>query len=85
MRCCDQHERLSPLFCRWCDFGTKSIVIASADRFSLRYQQEKRNSNSKTSGLELLLNLTFKITSSLNLREVMRAIPANIRANAKNS
>src|SRR6476661_9876642 len=29
--------------------------------------------------LELLLNLTTKITSSLNLREVLRAIAANIR------
>ncbi len=30
--------------------------------------------------LELLLNLTTKITSSLDLREVLRAIAANIRA-----
>src|ERR1700723_1253892 len=29
--------------------------------------------------LELLLNLTTKITSSLDLREVLRAIAANIR------
>src|SRR5260370_17468774 len=29
--------------------------------------------------LQLLLNLTSRITSSLNLREVLRAIPANIR------
>ena len=29
--------------------------------------------------LELLLNLTSKITSSLNLREVLRAVAANIR------
>src|SRR4029077_17162608 len=29
--------------------------------------------------LELLLNLTSKITSSLDLREVLRAIAANIR------
>jgi transcriptional regulator with GAF, ATPase, and Fis domain len=29
--------------------------------------------------LELLLNLTTKITSSLNLREVLRAVAANIR------
>jgi len=36
----------------------------------IRHQKER---------LELLLNLTTKITSSLNLREVLRAIAANIR------
>src|ERR1700758_5433677 len=36
----------------------------------VRHQKER---------LELLLNLTTKITSSLNLREVLRAIAANIR------
>jgi hypothetical protein len=35
-----------------------------------RHQEER---------LELLLNLTTKITSSLDLREVLRAIAANIR------
>jgi hypothetical protein len=37
---------------------------------------ELRSQNER---LELLLNLTSKITSSLNLREVLRAISANIR------
>jgi formate hydrogenlyase transcriptional activator len=37
---------------------------------------ELRSQNER---LELLLNLTSKITSSLNLREVLRAIAANIR------
>src|SRR5580700_11498906 len=34
---------------------------------------------SQNERLELLLNLTSKITSSLDLREVLRAIAANIR------
>jgi hypothetical protein len=39
-------------------------------------EAELRNQNER---LELLLNLTASITSSLDLREVLRAIAANIR------
>jgi len=39
-------------------------------------EAELRNQNER---LELLLNLTARITSSLDLREVLRAIAANIR------
>src|SRR5271154_6689871 len=39
-------------------------------------ETELRNQNER---LELLLNLTARITSSLHLREVLRAIAANIR------
>jgi len=38
--------------------------------------EELRRQNDR---LQLLLNLTSRITSSLNLREVLRAIAANIR------
>ncbi len=39
----------------------------------------KRNYNVKNDRLQLLLNLTNRITSNLELREVLRAISANIR------
>ena len=39
-------------------------------------EAELRRQNER---LELLLNLTTRITSSLNVREVLRAIAANIR------
>ncbi len=39
-------------------------------------EAELRRQNER---LELLLNLTTRITSSLDLREVLRAIAANIR------
>src|ERR1700720_3188215 len=39
-------------------------------------EAELRNQNER---LELLLNLTTRITSSLDLREVLRAVAANIR------
>ena len=39
-------------------------------------EEEIRTQNDR---LELLLNLTSKITSSLDLREVLRAVAANIR------
>ena len=42
----------------------------------MRIETELRNQNER---LELLLNLTARITSSLNLREVLRTIAANIR------
>jgi len=43
---------------------------------SMNAEAELRNQNER---LELLLNLTASITSSLDLREVLRAIAANIR------
>jgi len=43
---------------------------------SMSTEEEIRNQNDR---LELLLNLTSKITSSLDLREVLRAVAANIR------
>ena len=39
-------------------------------------EEEMRTQNDR---LELLLNLTSKITSSLDLREVLRSVAANIR------
>src|SRR5246127_4728613 len=42
----------------------------------MRIETELRNQNER---LELLLNLTARITSSLDLREVLRTIAANIR------
>jgi hypothetical protein len=43
---------------------------------SMSTEEEIRTQNDR---LELLLNLTSKITSSLDLREVLRAVAANIR------
>jgi nitrate/nitrite-specific signal transduction histidine kinase len=43
---------------------------------NMNVEAELRNQNER---LELLLNLTASITSSLDLREVLRAIAANIR------
>jgi formate hydrogenlyase transcriptional activator len=55
-------------------------VIAQQDRQcwhkAMITEEELRRQNER---LELLLNLTSRITSSLDLREVMRAIAANIR------
>src|ERR1700692_294061 len=68
-----------------CDFGTKSIMICSAgfaqhnrqrSNKSMITEEELQRQNER---LELLLNLTTRITSSLDLREVLRAIAANIR------
>src|SRR5246500_1014074 len=43
---------------------------------SMSTEEETRTQNDR---LELLLNLTSKITSSLDLREILRAVAANIR------
>src|SRR3989475_6749062 len=43
---------------------------------TMSISEELRRQNDR---LQLLLNLTSRITSSLNLREVLRAIAANIR------
>jgi hypothetical protein len=48
--------------------GAAHTAMSTAGEF--RHQKER---------LELLLKLTTKITSSLDLREVLRAIAANIR------
>src|SRR5579863_109910 len=49
---------------------------ASRDEAIVRISEELQRQNDR---LELLLNLTASITSSLDLREVLRAIAANIR------
>jgi formate hydrogenlyase transcriptional activator len=53
-------------------------AAASANRYEaiLSISEELQRQNDR---LQLLLNLTSRITSSLNLREVLRAIAANIR------
>ena len=50
--------------------------MGSAAHTAMSTEGESRHQKER---LELLLNLTTKITSSLNLREVLRAIAANIR------
>src|SRR5207249_6382505 len=55
--------------CRF--LATKLTVRIAVSRETELQRQNER--------LELLLNLTTRITSSLNLREVLRAIAANIR------
>jgi formate hydrogenlyase transcriptional activator len=68
-----------------CDFDTKSIIICSR---GVAHQNRRRSNNAmiteeelqrQNERLELLLNLTTRITSTLDLREVLRAIAANIR------
>jgi formate hydrogenlyase transcriptional activator len=49
---------------------------ASRDEAIVRISEELQRQNDR---LQLLLNLTTRITSSLDLREVLRAIAANIR------
>ena len=68
-----------------CDFGTQSIIIWRAG-FALQNRQRSNKAmiteaelQRQNERLELLLNLTTRITSSLDLREVLRAIAANIR------
>jgi uncharacterized protein YigA (DUF484 family) len=48
----------------------------SRDEAIVRISRELQRQNDR---LQLLLNLTTRITSSLDLREVLRAIAANIR------
>src|SRR5580658_1547979 len=48
----------------------------SRDEAIVRISEELQRQNDR---LQLLLNLTTRITSSLDLREVLRAIAANIR------
>ena len=50
--------------------------MGSAAHTSMSTEGESRRQNER---FELLLNLTTKITSSLDLREVLRAVAANIR------
>ena len=53
-------------------------AATSTNRYEaiLSISEELQRQNDR---LQLLLNLTSRITSSLNLREVLRAIAANIR------
>ena len=68
--------------CKTCDLRAKSVIIlhvrpaitCGALHMSTKAALQPRNER-----FELLLNLTSSITSSLDLREVMRSIAANIR------
>jgi formate hydrogenlyase transcriptional activator len=75
-------QRSKTLRCT-CAFRLKSTIICIATRqigdvwhMSMGTDDELRRQNER---LELLLNLTTRITSSLDLRELLRAIAANIR------
>jgi formate hydrogenlyase transcriptional activator len=59
-----------PKCVRLCSVPTQGAFL------SMSTEEETRTQNDR---LELLLNLTSKITSSLDLREVLRAVAANIR------
>jgi formate hydrogenlyase transcriptional activator len=50
--------------------------MASSTHAAMSGEGELQRQNER---LELLLNLTAKITSSLDLREVLRVVAANIR------
>ena len=58
----------------------RALAFAVDDGLNLRRAQAAQTSlQQQNDRLQLLLNLTTKITSSLDLREVLRAIAANIR------
>jgi formate hydrogenlyase transcriptional activator len=59
---------LSPVFD---EHGNVTMIVATGLDITELHRQNER--------LELLLNLTTRITSSLDLREVLRAVAANIR------
>ena len=58
---------------RFCTLVADQIALAMDDAMSFQESQRARGR------LQLLLNLTNRITSNLELREVLRAISANIR------
>ena len=56
------------------------VALAIKDRLSLRKEQEAQAELQRQNDrLQLLLNLTNRITSNLELRELLRAVSANIR------
>jgi formate hydrogenlyase transcriptional activator len=62
---------------RWRPKCVRLLFCTNPGAFlSMSTEEEIRTQNDR---LELLLNLTSKITSSLDLREVLRAVAANIR------
>src|SRR6266446_1089060 len=62
---------------KWRPKCVKLLFCTNPGAFlSMSTEEEMQTQNDR---LELLLNLTSKITSSLDLREVLRAIGANIR------
>jgi len=56
------------------------VALAIEDRLNLRKEQEARAELQRQNDrLQLLLNVTNRITSNLGLRELLRAVTANIR------
>jgi formate hydrogenlyase transcriptional activator len=56
------------------------VALAIEDRLNLRKEQEAQAELQRQNDrLQLLLNLTNRITSNLELRELLRAISANVR------
>ena len=56
------------------------VALAIKDRLSLRKEQEAQAELQRQNDrLQLLLNLTNRITSNLELRELLRVVSANIR------
>src|SRR5690242_1563529 len=74
---CRGHREVRFVEISKCDLSALDFIWSTQVRpLSMSTEGELRSQNER---LELLLNLTSKITSSLNLREVLRAISANIR------
>jgi formate hydrogenlyase transcriptional activator len=63
----------SPEEIRFCGLVANQIALAMGDSISFRESQRAQER------LELLLDLTNRVVSSLNLRDVLREISANIR------
>ncbi len=66
-------DAYSPEEVRFCSLVADQIALAMDDAFNFRASQRAQDR------LELLLDLTNRVVSNLNLRDVLREISANIR------
>jgi formate hydrogenlyase transcriptional activator len=70
---CVRRDAYSPEQVRFCALVANQIALAMDDAINFRASQRARK------GMELLLDLTNRVVSKLNLRDVLREISANIR------
>jgi formate hydrogenlyase transcriptional activator len=68
-----QRDAYSPEEVRFCSLVASQIALAMGDAINFRASQQAQER------LQLLLDLTNKVVSKLDLREVLREISANIR------
>ena len=68
-----RRDAYSPEEVRFCSLVASQIALAMDDAINFRASQQAQER------LELLLDLTNRVVSNLNLRDVLREISANIR------